>query len=580
MKILGITYSFANPSAALTVNGQVIAYAEEERFLRNKNAKGKFPNYAIDYVLKEAGITIEEVDIIAQADDCGKYDNGHIERHFKSINKKYPTCSADIAYQKNRVNNFRSQRQKQIIQQNILKQYGEIRLPDIRFVPHHLSHALTAFFNSGFEESLVLSIDGSGEDITTAWWIGKKNKLELLHEIKIPHSLGWFYSAFTEYLGFEAYDGEYKVMGLAAYGKPNKQIAEKIEKIAWYDNKGGFMTDPMLLSRGIRSHSFYYPDALYDYLGKPPRGEKEPIEDWHKDCAFAVQKRLEEIVLEMTKYWINRTNLKKLCISGGVGLNVKMNGRIFSAGIVDDIYIFPLCLDAGLAIGSAMALLYENGNLKKDFLRDVFLGPSYNDDTICEILKQCKVQFTSHENIEKKTARLLSKGFVVGWFQGRMEGGPRALGARSILADPRMVESKDKVNQVIKYRELWRPFCPSMTEEAAKKYFIKYTAAPFMIITFDANEKAKREIPAVVHIDQTSRPQIVSPESNQRFHRLLTEFKKLTGTPVLLNTSFNVKGEPIVCTPLDALRTFFATGMDALVLGKYLVVKPKTFGAK
>ena len=215
MKILGISHSFANPSAALTVNGKVIAYAEEERFLRDKNAKGKFPNYAIDYVLKEGGITIEEVDIIAQADDCQKYDTGYMERHFKNVNKEYPTCSVDIAYQKNRLNFFCSQRQKQIIQQNILKQYGKIRLPDIKFVPHHLSHALTAFFNSGFKESLVLSIDGSGEDITTAWWLGKNNRLKLLHEVKIPHSLGWFYSAFTEYLGFEAYDGEYKVMGLS-----------------------------------------------------------------------------------------------------------------------------------------------------------------------------------------------------------------------------------------------------------------------------------------------------------------------------------------------------------------------------
>jgi len=278
----------------------------------------------------------------------------------------------------------------------------------------------------------------------------------------------------------------------------------------------------------------------------------------------------------MTKYWVNKTNLKKLCISGGVGLNVKMNGRIFASGIVNDIYIYPLCLDAGLAIGSAMALLYKRGGLKNRFLRDVFLGPAYDNATIAEILKQCKVNFTVHENIEKKTAQLLCKGLVVGWFQGRMEGGPRALGARSILADPRMVESKDKVNQIIKYRELWRPFCPSMTEEAAKKYFIQYTCAPFMIITFDANEMAKHDIPAVVHIDKTSRPQIVSPKTNHRFYRLLAEFKKLTGVPVLLNTSFNVKGEPIVCTPQDALRTFFATGMDALVIGKYLIVKPKT----
>lgn len=576
-KILGVFHSHVDPSAALCVGDEVVAFIEEERLMRNKHATGRFPIRAIEYVLKRGGLSISDLDYIAQAWDCAKYDNGSITRHFEEVNKQYPTDDGDLAYQRRALGQFRSQAQRETILRNLRKHFGDVRFPEIKFVNHHLAHACQAFFLSGIAESLVVTLDGSGEEVTTAWWIGRGRKLELLREIKVPHSLGWFYSAFTEYLGFEAYDGEYKVMGLAAYGKRDATLERKMEEILWYDGEGGFKTNPMLLSRGARKYSYYFPDQLAEFMGRPPRAEKQDIEDWHKDCAWAAQHQLERVVREMLAYWIGKTGLRKLCISGGVGLNVKMNGNLFADGCVDDISIFPLCSDAGQPIGAAMALRYGlEGGLENRPLQDLYLGTEFSDVEVETILKNCKVEYRRESAIEKTAAKLISEGKVVGWFQGRMEGGPRALGARSILADPREVAARDKVNAVIKYREPWRPFCPSMTMEGARMYFEKQTRAPFMILTFRANERAAREIPAVVHVDGTSRPQVLDEAAgsrNPRYYRLIEEFKKLTGVPVVMNTSFNIKGEPIVSSPHDALRTFFATGLDALAIGNCLVTK-------
>jgi len=573
--ILGLFHSASDPSVALIKNGEVLYFAEEERFLRNKHAKGYFPLHALEFVLNEEKIKLEEVDAIVQPWDVHKYDRGHIQDHFNKINEQYKTSDHDLEYQNALINQFKKSKQVGIIKQNLKKEYGDIDMPDIRFVNHHLAHACTAFYNSGFKDSLVLSIDGSGEEVTTSWWIGNEDRLNLLREIKVPHSLGWFYSAFTEYLGFDAYNGEYKVMGLAAYGKFDKSIKSRIDQLVWYDGEGGFLTNPLLLSRGPRSYSYYFPDILAEHVGKPPRAGSGPIEQWHRDCAYSVQCRLEEIVLEMLQYWIRNTGLKTLCISGGVGLNVKMNGNIYCSGIVDDLFVYPLCSDAGSSIGAAMAFYYEMNGLNNKELSCINYGPCFTDEEILELLGSCQIAFSIEDEIEKEVAQLISEGHVVGWFQGRMEGGPRALGARSILADPRNIESRDKVNAVIKYREPWRPFCPSMTEEGAKRYFNKWKKSPFMIMTFQTNETAEKEVPAIVHVDHTARPQIVDSVSNPRFYKLIEAFNEITGIPVLLNTSFNIKGEPIVCNPHDAIRTFYSTGLDVLAMGNCLIRKDK-----
>jgi carbamoyltransferase len=289
--------------------------------------------------------------------------------------------------------------------------------------------------------------------------------------------------------------------------------------------------------------------------------------------AFEVQQRLEDIVEQMLSYWVARTGCRRLAIAGGVGLNIKMNSRLFRSGLLDDIFIHPLCSDTGVSIGGAMAAEYLEGSLPQQRIESVSLGPEYSDAEIQRILTACKLSWQRVEDIERPVAELLASGKVVGWFQGRMEAGPRALGNRSILGDPRHVETRDRVNAVIKFREPWPPFCPSMTAAGAKRYLRNFTYAPFMIIAFEATDEAVREIPAVVHVDGTARVQIVEPTQNLRYYKLLEAFSDLTGVPCLLNTSFNVKGEPIVCTPQDAIRTFSATGLDALAVGNCLLTK-------
>ncbi|WP_089939162.1 carbamoyltransferase family protein [Candidatus Entotheonella palauensis] len=589
MLLLGVFHSYSDPSAALVHDGRVVAFVEEERLSRVKHAKGAFPSRAIASVLETGGVSLGDIDAIAQAWDCPAYDSGAMAAHYDHINALYPANPSDIAYQQRHLAHLTSAHQESVIRQHLRQQFGEAAIPPIRFVKHHLAHACMAYFHSGMDNvlvltidgsgELVLTIDGSGEAVSTAWWRGSGGRLELLHEVNIPHSLGWFYSAFTEYLGFQAYDGEYKLMGLAAYGQANPVLREKLEKLIWYDGAGGFVSDPMRLSRGPRQYSYYYPDALADYMEKPPRAWRDELTQWHMDLAYEVQRRLEILVAGMVQHWSEKTGLRQLAVAGGVGLNVKMNGHLFTSGLIDDLFVHPLCADPGVSIGAAMALEYldhpnELAQLRQK-LRRVDFGPAYDDAAIEQVLKGCKLHYTYEPMIEARVADLLARGQVVGWFQGGVEGGPRALGHRSILADPRSVASRDKVNSVIKFREFWRPFCPSMTPAGAERYLSRYTDAPFMVLAFPCRDAAAREVPAIVHVDGSCRPQIVDAEQNPRYFRLLRAFDRLTGVPCLLNTSFNVKGEPIVCTPHDALRTFAATGLDALALGSYLLVKPE-----
>ncbi len=575
MQILGVFHSYSDPSAALVRDGQVVAFVEEERLTRVKHAQGAFPSRAIASVLQSGGVSLDSIDALAQAWDCEAYDSGAMAAHYDHINAIYPTNDGDIAYQQRHLSHLTSDHQQSVIRQHLRQQFGEVELPPIRFVKHHLAHACMAYFHSGMEDALVLTIDGSGEAASTTWWRGCGGRLEWLHEVKIPHSLGWFYSAFTEYLGFQAYDGEYKLMGLAAYGHDNPVLREKLEKLIWYDGAGGFVSDPMGLSRGPRQYSYYYPDTLVDYMEKPPRAWRDELTPWHLDLAYEVQRRLETLVADMVGYWSAKTGLRRLAVAGGVGLNVKLNGHLFTTKQVDDIFVHPLCADTGVSIGAAMAVEYHDHTLAPERIRHVALGPTHDDDEIEHVLQSCKVNYTYEPDIEARVADLLAQGQVVGWFQGRMEAGPRALGNRSILADPRSVASRDKVNAIIKFREFWRPFCPSMTPAGADRYLSRYTDAPFMVLAFPCREAASREIPAVVHVDGSCRPQIVDAEQHPRYFRLLQAFDQLTGVPCLLNTSFNVKGEPIVCTPHDAMRTFAATGLDALALGPYLLQKPQ-----
>ena len=551
-----------------------MAFVEEERLLRTKHAVGYFPARAVDYVLRANNLSISQVDVITTGWDCELHESGALAAHFETINRQYSPAPIDIAYQQGRTDSLLASRQRGRLRMQLRSLFGDQELPPMDFLDHHLCHAVMAYFHSGFDETLVAVVDGSGEMATVTWWLGREGRLERISEVRTPHSLGWFYSAFTEYLGFSAYDGEYKVMGLAAYGQPHLKFREKLHQLIWYDGAGGVCSDPETLVMGEHSYANAFSDRLVEHLGLPPRSQAEELDEVHMALAYEVQFRLESIVQDMAQYWTQSTGVRRLCVAGGVGLNVKMNGNLLAKAVVDDLFVHPLSADTGMSVGSAMAREYCEGGLLPERLDHVSWGPHFSDEEIEKTLTTCKLDFEGPIDIAERASELLAAGQILGWVQGAIEGGPRALGNRSILADPRQVESRDRVNSVIKFREFWRPFCPSIAEDATDRYLEGAIRAPFMTIAFAATERAEKEIPAVVHVDGTARAQVVTPSANRLYHELIKCFERRTGVPALLNTSYNVKGEPIVSSPLDAVRTFAASGLDALAIGSFLVRKP------
>jgi len=559
-------------------DGEVVAHCEEERLNRVRHAPGYFPSGAMNFCLNEGGLTIEDIDYVVVPFQGAKYVNGYMQRFFESVHARYEVDERTLAWERSLKNWFAPDAVRGRIYVQLRRMYGDRCFPLLRMVNHHFAHAVPAFFGSPFEEALIITVDGFGEENATVVWHGRGSQITMLRQYTIPHSLGWFYSAFTEYLGFEAYDGEYKVMGLAAYGQWDDELKAKLDQVLRITRPGEYEVNPYFLFYGPHSYSERFTDALVHHLGHKPRSQKEEIANWHEKLAYAVQQRLEEVMLEIVRYHTEKTGIRRLCLSGGVALNVKMNGRLYSSGLLDDIFIHPLCSDAGQVIGGPMAHYHECVQLegrswRPATLQHVYLGPGYKDEEIEATPLGCGVRYEACEDISDRAADLLAQGKIVGWFQGRMESGPRALGNRSILADPREKAAQDRVNTAIKYREYWRPFCPSLNLEAVSEYLTKPTRCPFMILTFNVSEDIASRIRAVVHVDNTVRPQEVSKDVNPRYHRLIEAFARRTGVPVVLNTSFNVKGEPIVCKPTDALRTFFATGLDALAIGNCLVQK-------
>jgi len=560
--ILGI-FPNKNSSACLLKNGEIIAVGEEERFNRIKTTSS-LPIQSIRYVLKEASISFKEVDHIAIAWDCLKYPN-HMD-NFRSRELKGRTELDELIDQIKTTNwnpNY--------LEFQLQTQIGET-LPPIHYIPHHRSHAASTYYLSGFDESLILTIDGSGEEHATIIWYGSGTNIEKVKEINLPNSLGWFYSAITEFLGFKAYTGEGKVMGLAPYGNDVKEIKEKLRKIIQI-KEDSYTIDPSYIYFDKRTKSNKFTDKLTDLLGTP-RNHGEDFTQYHKDIAFCVQDLLEEAVENLVRWGIKQTGLKNICIAGGVGMNCKMNGKIRSMKEVDDVFVIPPSSDNGASIGSALQLYKDLGfNPKQYKMQHAYYGPSFSNEEIKHVLDYCKVNYTYHKDIEKVTAEKIYKNKIIGWFQGRMEIGSRALGNRSILGNPLNEDMKDIINSQVKHRESYRPFCPSMLQEDANKYLKNIESAPFMIVAYDAKDGIKEKLPAVVHEDNSVRPQTVCKEDNKRYWNLINEFKSLSGESVILNTSFNIAGEPVVCTPQDAVRCFYGTGIDVLVIGNYLIEK-------
>ncbi len=558
MYILGISAFYHDSAAALLKDGEIIAAAQEERFSRKKHDPD-FPINAINYCLSAGGISAQELDYV------GFYEKPFIKferilySHLANFPKSYLSfLMATPLWLKEKL------WIPSLIQKK-LDYKGEVLM-----IEHHLSHAGSSFLVSPFKESAILTIDGVGEWSTAAYGVGKENQIELLQEMRFPHSLGLLYSAFTYYLGFRVNSAEYKVMGLAPYGEPVFYDLVMRELVDLKDD-GSFKLNMKYFSY---DYGLKMTNSRFDRLfGSPRRTPESEITKFHQDIAASLQKVTEEIVLRMTNHLYKETGLRNLCLAGGVALNCLANSKILKETQFKELFIQPGSSDAGGAVGVAAYIYYTLLNNQRSFVwKDAYLGPGYSADQIRNFLLEQKIPSREYgrQELLKVTAGLLSEQNIIGWFQGRMEFGPRSLGNRSILADPRREENKDRVNQKVKYRESFRPFAPSIIWEKAKDYFEINRPSPFMLLTFNVKNK---EIPAVTHVDNSARLQTVKREENELFYDLLSEFYDLTSCPALLNTSFNLRGEPIVCTLEEAYLSFMRSGMDYLILGNFVLDK-------
>ena len=590
--ILGISAFYHDSAASLIVDGEIKAAAQEERFSRKKH-DASYPFNAISYVLKEQGITLNEVDYVVFFEKPFLKFERLLETYmafapkgFKSFSLSMPIWLREKLFQKKfLIENLKRHDEK----------FNDIN--KIKFSEHHFSHAASAFYPSPFKEAIVLTLDGVGEWATTTVAIGKGNNLRILKEIYFPHSLGLLYSAFTYYTGFKVNSGEYKVMGLAPYGKPKyKELI--IKNLMDLKEDGSFK---------LNMKYFNYATGLTmtnknfsNLFGQPVRDpKKDLLKEFHMDIASSIQAVTEEIILRLTKNIANEYNIKNLCLAGGVALNCVANGRILKEKNFENIWIQPAAGDAGGSLGAALAYWHSEldnpRNDVRDKMRGAYLGPHYDNDYIEKQLKSLKANFKkkTDSEISLLVAKELSNNKTVGWFQGRMEFGPRALGGRSILADPRSDKMQKELNLKIKFRESFRPFAPSVLREDVSEWFDLDCDSPYMLLVSEVKKNKqismtekdkmlfgidklnvkKSSVPAITHVDYSARIQTVHKETNPKYYNLIKEFKKITNCPVLVNTSFNVRGEPIVCSIEDAFNCFMGTNLDILVIENFILYK-------
>ncbi len=564
MYVLGISCFYHDAAAVLLRDGNVAAAAEEERFNRQKHYHG-FPVQAIAYCLREAGIPIEAVDhLVFYEKPLTKFVR-ILETVLAEWPKTYGLWLKSMPLWLGAKLDHRRLIQKEL----------GTRQP-ILFCAHHVSHAASAFLASEFEEAAILTADGVGEWATTAWGVGRGTELDLRQEIRFPHSIGLLYSAITAYLGFRVNDAEWKVMGLAPYGRP--RYVDQFREIVHRKEDGSFRLNLKYFAHTYSTRRMF--SRRWERLfGRPTRRPEAELTEFHADVAHSGQKVVEELLVGIARHVHDATRLDNICIAGGVGLNSVANWRILQDSGFRRIFIQPAAGDSGGALGAAL-YVYNTvlGHPRAFVMRHACFGPSFTDDQIRHALDSAGAAYTvcdREEALLNQTARWIADGKVVGWFQGRMEFGPRALGARSLLADPRNPRMKDIINAKVKFRESFRPFAPSVLKECAHLYceMPAGSDAPFMLLVPPVRPEMRSIIPAVTHQDGTGRVQTVTEEHNGRYYRLIRMFGNLTGVPVVLNTSFNVRGEPIVCTPEDAYRTFVNTGIDVLVMGNCLVTE-------
>ena len=593
--ILGISAFYHDSAAALIIDGKIIAAAQEERFSRKKH-DSSYPFHAIEYVLKEAKLKLNEVNYITFYEKPFLKFERLLETYvafapkgFKSFSMSMPIWLGEKLFQKK-------------ILYNELRNHDENfhDINKIYFSEHHFSHAASAYYPSPFSDATILTLDGVGEWATTTMAKGYGQELEILKEIHFPHSIGLLYSAFTYYTGFKVNSGEYKVMGLAPYGEPKfKNLI--LDKLIDLKEDGTFRLNMEFFdyATGLKMTN----EKFSKLFGKPVRNSrKDLLTQFHMDIASSIQVITEEIVLRLARSIAKDNESKNLCMSGGVALNCVANGKILKEKIFENIWIQPAAGDAGGALGAALALWHKELKQErltplKDNMRGSYLGPSFNNDEILDKLTTLGADFEklSEEDLLKITAKELSKEKIIGWFQGRMEFGPRALGARSIIADPRSETMQKKLNLKVKFRESFRPFAPSVIREDLSEWFDLDCDSPYMLLVADVKNNIKKEmtkdekklfgieklnvkrsdIPAVTHVDYSARIQTVHENTNPRYYKLIKNFKNITKCPVLVNTSFNVRGEPIVCSIEDAYKCFMGTDLDILVCGDFILYKEK-----
>jgi carbamoyltransferase len=582
MNILGINAYHGNASAAIVCDGRLIAAVEEERFNRVKYAAG-FPAQAIRYCLKEAGLTLSDIDHVA------------VPRN------PYARLGTKLFYAL-RMPSFARERIRVMakftgIPEALAAAFdADPKKTGAKFHPidHHRAHLASAFFVSPFERAALLSADGLGDFASTMWGTGASNRMSIDGAVVFPHSLGLFYSAVTQYLGFLKFGDEYKVMGLAAYGQPEN--LEAFRDIVRFDSSSD--GDGFRLGLDYFTHQITGPEMSWaeadktPTLGKmfsvemakrlgPVRAPEEALEERHRNLACSLQARLEDVYLGMLKKLAVRTELKAVCLAGGVAFNCVANGKIFDAAPFEQVYVHPAAGDAGLAVGAAFYVWHQKLGKPRSFVMDhAYWGPGYSHEEICYAMNSnglsqrgYSIAELDQEELSRRAAAIIADGKILGWFQGRAEWGPRALGNRSIVADPRRPEMKEILNRRIKHREVFRPFAPSILAENTAEYFERSHPSPFMSFAYSVRPEKRDKTPAPTHVDGTGRLQTVTREANPRYHALISAFRGLTGVPVVLNTSFN-DNQPIVCRPEEAIDCFLRTQMDALVLGDFLISRP------
>lgn len=555
---LGINYTQMHDSSACIVrDGELLFAVAEERLSRVKH-DARFPVLSIRACLDFAGTKLDELDHVSFGWSAPRVGYLHDLKCY-ALGREPLTYLSFL----NSTRGFLSM-WHQRGGQNRFHQFLGTSRARMRFVNHHLAHAISTYAFSGFDEAAVLVIDGRGAWEATSIWHGRNGRLEHIQTIPWPNSLGMFYAQITQYLGFQPWSDEWKVMGLAPYGESGVSLRDFI-----MSDEHSYRVD----IRRLMGRDSLPSEGIEQKLG-PKREPESEITERHRNIAFAVQDSCEQVMQGLARHAVAKTGSRNLCLAGGVALNSKANGKILTSGLVDRIFIQPAAGDDGVCLGAALAPYLDNsGKLPLQKMRNAYLGTEFSSDEIESTLRAFKLRYTRTSNPASCAAELLAAGKILGWFQGRMEFGPRALGSRSILADPRDPEMTTRVNNAVKFREWWRPFAPSLLAESASEYLESATDSPFMILTSQVKPEKRRVIPAVTHVDGSARPQTIEKDVNPLYWKLIREFGDRTGVPVVLNTSLNLRGEPIACTPTDALRTFFSSGMDALVIGDFIVEK-------